>query len=131
MLDGASSRILNNDPISACTDVLTRLGSPKQVISSANCTWIDRAELAALRRCCPGATITSIHGHIAESFSAGPLLALAATLLSGKMIPLRGKLEPHHGLSAASGEEPAISVVSVCTDYAKTVSALGVAVGNG
>ncbi len=131
LLDGASSRIVNKDPSSACADVLTRLGSPKQVISSANGTWIDRAELAALRRSCPGATITSIHGHIAESFSAGPLLALAATLLSGKMIPLRGKIDPHIGLSAASGEEPAISVVSVCTDYAKTVSALGVAVGNG
>jgi 3-oxoacyl-[acyl-carrier-protein] synthase II len=131
VLQGASSRIVQKDPTSAASDVLARLGSPQQVISSANGTWIDRAELAALRRSCPGATITSIHGHVPEAFSAGPLLALAGTMLSGKMIPLRGGLEENNRLFAASGEEPAISVVSLCTDYARTVSGVGIAVGNG
>jgi 3-oxoacyl-[acyl-carrier-protein] synthase II len=128
MMEGASARPRDTDRVEACREVLQQLGSPKHVISSANGTWIDRTELAALRRCCAGAVVSSVYGHLAESFSVGPLLSLAGTLLSGRMIGLRGGgLADVAGLSAARGTEAPESVVALCTDYKGLVS--GVRVG--
>jgi hypothetical protein len=97
------------------------------VISSANGTRIDRAELAALRRACPGATVSSIYGHVAESFSVTPLLGIAATLLAGRLPALRGgSIDPTTGLTPATGAETPESVVALCSDYTGHVSALRV-----
>jgi 3-oxoacyl-[acyl-carrier-protein] synthase II len=132
VLEGASARPREGDRIQACRDVLTQLKSPTHVISSANGTWVDRSELAALRRSCPaGTVVSSIYGHLAESFSVGPLLALAGTLLTGRMMALRGGgLADIAGLSAANGNEKPESVVALCTDYQGLVSGVRIAMGN-
>jgi 3-oxoacyl-[acyl-carrier-protein] synthase II len=125
VLEGASARPHPGDPSAAARNVLTQLQSPRNVISSANGTRIDRAELAALRRACPGATVSSIYGHVAESFSVTPLLAIAATLLSGRLPALRGAaLDPASGLIPATGIETPDSVVTLCSDYTGQTSAL-------
>jgi len=49
------------------------------VIDSANGTWLDRVEAAALRR--SELESSSLSGGLAECFSAGPLAAVAAALL--------------------------------------------------
>jgi 3-oxoacyl-[acyl-carrier-protein] synthase II len=128
ILDAASSRAKAGEPAWAAEQVLARLGRPAHVISSANGTWIDRAELAALRRACDAATVSSIYGHTAESFSATPLLGLAGALLSGKMMRLRGGGETLAGTRPATGAEPVDSVVSLCTDYSGLVSGVKIAV---
>jgi hypothetical protein len=107
---------------------MTKLGCSQYVISSANGTWIDRAELAAVRRMCPGAVVSSVYGHIAESFSAGPLLALAGPLLSERMMPLCGRgLAGVGGISAATGMEAPDEVGALCTDYTGAASAIRLA----
>jgi len=132
VLQGAAARPRNGDRIGACLQVLEQLGAPRHVITSANGTWVDRAELAALRRCCAGATVTSAYGHVAESFSVGPLLGLAATLLSGRLPRLRGGgLANVAQLTPATGDERPESVAALCTDYAGVVSGLRVAIGAG
>jgi hypothetical protein len=61
----------------------------------------------------------------------GPLLALAGTLLTGRMMALRGGgLADVAGLSAANGTEEPESVVSLCTDYQGLVSGVRVGLGN-
>jgi 3-oxoacyl-[acyl-carrier-protein] synthase II len=130
VLEGASARPREADRVGACRQVLEQLKSPRHVISSANGTWVDRAELAALQCCCEGAVVSSIYGHVAESFSAGPLLALSGMLLSGRMAALRGGgLADVTRLSAATGSETPESVVALCTDYAGAVSAVRVGIG--
>jgi 3-oxoacyl-[acyl-carrier-protein] synthase II len=131
VLDAAMARPLEGDRVAACRQVLEQLDSPRHVISSANGTWVDRVELAALRRCCKGAVVSSVYGHVAESFSVGPLIALGATLLSGKMIPLRGDgLSAQSDVIPATGGEQPSSVVALCTDYAGPVSALRIGLNN-
>jgi 3-oxoacyl-[acyl-carrier-protein] synthase II len=132
VLEGATARPRDGDRVEACREVLAQLKSPTHVISSANGTWVDRTELAALRRCRgDGAVVSSVYGHLAESFSVGPLLALAGTLLTGRMMALRGGgLADVAGLSAANGTEEPESVVSLCTDYQGLVSGVRVGLGN-
>jgi hypothetical protein len=105
--------------------VLRDLGGPTSVISSANGTWIDRSEAAALRlvardtRSVP--TVSSIYGHIAETFSAGPLAALSAVLLTGRLPVLLGS--PDDGLRhAGRGGTRVASFGVICTDYTGLVS---------
>lgn len=132
VLEGATARPRDGDRVEACREVLVQLKSPTHVISSANGTWVDRTELAALRRCCgEGAVVSSVYGHLAESFSVGPLLALAGTLLSGRMMALRGAgLANVSGLSPATGTEKPEAVVALCTDYQGLVSGMRVGLGN-
>jgi 3-oxoacyl-[acyl-carrier-protein] synthase II len=131
VFQGASARRQNDDPSAAPRQVLAQLDSPRQVISSANSTWIDRAELAAIRRAAPGALITSIYGHAAESFAAGPLLGLAAALLSQKVPRLRSSgLQDTSDFTPATGEEKATSIAALCTDYCGIASGIRIHVGN-
>jgi 3-oxoacyl-[acyl-carrier-protein] synthase II len=131
VLDGAASRGGPGDSAAtAQRAVLERLKGPAYVISSANGTWVDRAELAGIRRACPGAVVTSAYGHAAETFSTGPLLGIAGTLLSGKMLRLRGDgLSGVDGVSPATGDERPESFVSLCTDYAGSVTGVRFAPG--
>jgi 3-oxoacyl-[acyl-carrier-protein] synthase II len=123
VLGGASSRLLKGDQIATCRHVLTQLDSPTQIVTSANGTWIDRAELAAICRSCEGATVSSIYGHVAESFSAGPLLGLSAALISQKLPRLRGQdASEFKTLISATGDEKAKLVTSLCTDYSGLVA---------
>jgi 3-oxoacyl-[acyl-carrier-protein] synthase II len=86
--------------VDAIRTVLADLHHPRHVMSSANGTWIDRAESAALRR--SDAILSTLYGHFPELFSAGPLAAIAA------------------GLSA--GDEPPNSFGVLCTGYTGTVA---------
>lgn len=56
-----------------------RAAGATRVVNSANGTWLDRVEVAAWRR--SGLEMSSLQGRLAECFSAGPLAAVAATLL--------------------------------------------------
>jgi hypothetical protein len=60
---------------------LQNLKNPPLIFTSANNTWIDRAEAAAITRACPTAKTRRLYGHFPELFSAGPLTAIAAGLL--------------------------------------------------
>lgn len=111
--------------------VLRDLGQPGAVISSANGTWIDRAEAAALRHggssAGNAATVSSIYGHLAETFSAGPLAAIAAVLLTGRIPALFGA--GVSGLRTAGAMEETRSFGVLCTDYTGLVSGCRVGVG--
>ena len=62
------------------SNVLAEITVP-QVISSANATRIDQQEFAAIRTTHPDAAISSLYPRTAETFSAGPLLSIAAGAL--------------------------------------------------
>jgi 3-oxoacyl-[acyl-carrier-protein] synthase II len=103
--------------------VLKELKNPANILSSACGTWIDRAEAAAIRRSEGARLVSAIYGHIAEAFSASPLVGLAAGLLSRKMPRLLGGAwEDGRGIQPASGEEAIDSVAAICTDFTGAVS---------
>jgi len=126
--------------VAAAERVLRDLGSPRFVVSSANGTWIDRVEAAALRHVAgeapaskSRAVVSSIYGYVAETFSTCPLAALAAVLLTGRLPALFG---PGPGLGngcaagpiGASGTEGRATPFGVlCTDYAGLVSGCRIA----
>jgi len=103
--------------------VLKELKNPANILSSASGTWIDRAEAAAIRRSDGARLVSAIYGHIAETFSASPLVALAAAMLTHKMPRLLGgSWENEQGIQAANGEETIDSVAAICTDFTGAVS---------
>jgi 3-oxoacyl-[acyl-carrier-protein] synthase II len=116
ILETAASFGNREQTIDSVQEVLKRLGNPANIISSANGTWIDRAENAAIRRSENVRAVSSIYGHIAETFSAGPLVAIAATLLSGKLPTL------------LHSDENARDFAAICTDFSGAVSGMRVAV---
>jgi hypothetical protein len=122
-----SSRKASSDPAAAARDVLRRLGGGRHVISSANGTWVDRAEWAAIRRESAGAVVSAPYGIVPETFSCGPLIGIAGTLLTRRMIPLAGGgLADATHVTPATGGEAVDSVVALCTDYAGAVSGIRV-----
>jgi 3-oxoacyl-[acyl-carrier-protein] synthase II len=146
----ASSFGEGREEIESAAGVLRELGDPAAVISSANGTWVDRVEAAALRHAgsrgdssssAPRRTVvSSLYGHVAETFSVGPLAAVAAVLLTGKLPALFGpgpngpKGEPGgaraSGLARATASQaPPESFGVLCTDYAGLVSGCRVGLG--
>jgi 3-oxoacyl-[acyl-carrier-protein] synthase II len=113
-----------SDVVETVSRVLAELKHPAHVLSSACGTWIDRAEAAALRQTGTG-SVSAIYGHIAETFSASPLIALAAVLLSGKMPRLLGDGRPKGAVKAASSDI-VHSVAAICTDFTGTASGIRV-----
>jgi 3-oxoacyl-[acyl-carrier-protein] synthase II len=117
--------------IESVADVLKRLGDPAHIITSANGTWIDRAESAAIRRSISGGggdrVVSSIYGHIAETFSVSPLVAITATLLSRKMPRFLASDCEGGGIHTATGDENADNFAAICTDFSGSVSGLCVA----
>jgi len=92
---------------------LASLGSANHILSSANGTWVDRAELAGIRRASPDAIVGTTYGKLAEYFSASPLLGIAATLLSG-VLP-----------NSPSGSVAKFDrFAALCTDYTGWVSGI-------
>jgi hypothetical protein len=66
--------------------------------------------------------VSSLDGHLAETFSVGPLAAVAAVLLTRRMPPLFGE-GPGGDLLPATGAEAAGDPIAVlCTDYVGLVS---------
>ena len=72
-----------------------------------------------------------MYGLAAETFSASPLAAIAAVLLSGKLPRLVGGAWNQSGARAATGEETvgaaAGSFAAICTDFTGCVSGVRVA----
>ncbi len=76
----ASRRFAQPDAIDATIEVLRELRDPSAIVSSANNTWIDRSESAAIRHLNSNVSTRSLYGSIAETFSVGPLASIAAML---------------------------------------------------
>lgn len=91
-------------------ELLSCIDQPGRIISSANATWIDRAEKLGIDR--QGLSFSSLYGRIAETFSAGPLLAIAAGLLGGQL------LSP----PPSSCEK----FTSICTDFTGAIAGVSV-----
>jgi 3-oxoacyl-[acyl-carrier-protein] synthase II len=70
-------RIGSHASAHSMSDVLNSLQHAKHVYSSANGTWIDRTERAAMTT---ARQISTLYGHIAECFSVLPLLSVAAAM---------------------------------------------------
>ena len=119
VLKSANFRGRPNESIESACRVLETLDSPRAVLTSASGTWIDRAEAAAIRRKSPSAVASSLYGHVAEHFSAAPLLAVASTLLTGRLPRMLQRLRD---IIAANGAEPAQRFAAICTDFTGCVS---------
>jgi len=112
--------------IESVAEVLKRLSDPAHIITSAHGTWIDRAESAAIRHRGGDRVVSSIYGHIAETFSVSPLVAIAATLLSRKMPRFFGS-DWGGGVLAATGDENTGDFAAICTDFSGAVSGMRIA----
>ena len=117
---GTAARGKPSAAIQTISRVLSELKNPSRVLSSACGTWIDRAESAALRHN-GNPLVSTIYGHIAETFSASPLIAIAAVLLSGKMPDLPGQSSPENEKRALT-TDTADSFAAICTDFTGCVS---------
>jgi 3-oxoacyl-[acyl-carrier-protein] synthase II len=104
--------------VSAVTDAVRAVGSPPRIISSANGTWLARAELRGISRAAPRCALASITDHLGETFSAGPLAALAATVL-GALPTSKAGAEP-------AGQHPSGPFALVSTDWTGTATALSI-----
>ena len=75
----------------------------RQVICSANGTWLDRAERRALARAAGDASVGCVYDACGEAFSVTPLLGIAAALLVGELPALA---DPPRSVPAGSDERP-------------------------
>jgi 3-oxoacyl-[acyl-carrier-protein] synthase II len=127
------------DFIDGVTRVLIELENPSLVLSSANDTWIDRMERAAIRRAgCTGPAlgaapgrrhVGAIYGWMSECFSVNPLAALAAVLLAGA--GSRGGPVPRF-LQGPNGDSAGLDHAGViCTDYSGGVSGVRISLPRG
>lgn len=106
--------------IAVADRILAQLSDPPAIMSSANGTWLDRVEDGALRlsaaRSGHRAAVSSLCGHLAECFSAGPLAAVAAVLLGGSLPTSYGS----YTLAACDG--PVESFAALASDYSGLVA---------
>jgi 3-oxoacyl-[acyl-carrier-protein] synthase II len=102
-------RLDPHNPIKTIGVLLKNLDHPSTVLSSANGTWIDRVESAALHRTGLKRTMWTLYGSVPELFSAGPLAAIA-----------RGICAP------LPGPTPIASFGVLCTGYTGTVAGVRV-----
>lgn len=95
--------------------MLDDLGQPDHLITSANSTWLGRMETAALNG--SPRTLTSLYGHIAETFSVMPLAAIAAVALTRRLPRLHGDMHSADGKSSPGvGDEPPTRFGLLVTD---------------
>lgn len=121
---GYDAHLASSHGLAAMRRVYQNLGRPEYLLTASNGTWLDRIERMALRRSSPalGAAaapppcLSSLYGHVAESFSATPLAALAGVLLSGRFP--QSLDPPSRHLQAASGDERPSQFGILATDYA-------------
>ncbi len=125
---------LNASSIRRAVGVLDRIGLPAHLLASANATWIDRFEGAVVRAAYRRArrdppVLAAWYGRLPESFSAGPLVGLAAVLLEGSLPVLPAGSALPAGLVAPRGDERPESFGVLATDYAGQFSAVRVGRG--
>lgn len=108
--------------------VLEELGAPAFVACSANGSWIDELEAGAIgdsRRAVGQPAVVTATGALgAETFSAGPLAALAAVLLTGSppRLDADGVSTRHPLVAAAMGTERPDQLGVIATDYTGLVA---------
>jgi 3-oxoacyl-[acyl-carrier-protein] synthase II len=109
-----------------CTAVMRGLG---HVLSSANGTGLDRLESAALRTM-GGAVVSSLAGHVAETFSAMPLAGIAAVLLSGRLPRLLNPRPRRSWIRPTAGDECPEVFGVLASDYQRLLSGARIARGS-
>jgi 3-oxoacyl-[acyl-carrier-protein] synthase II len=129
LVAATSARSSSGPPIHAAQQVLDELNAPAQVVGSANGTWVDRAETLAIAKANRDTTVSTLYGHVAEAFSVGPLLAIAAALGSRKLPRVLSPASAESGGAVLAREcQPIGSPFGVlCTDYSGVVSGAAVA----
>ncbi len=119
-------------------DVLEQIGDPPGVVCCASGSDLDGVELEALTRSALRAysrqrplAVTTLYGYLAETFSVGPIAAVAAVLLGGQL-PIM--LAESHGLPASMrgvGGDAAVGDFGVlCADHTGPVRAVRIGVDN-
>jgi 3-oxoacyl-[acyl-carrier-protein] synthase II len=127
---GASLR--PNHALEDVARLLRAIGQPTHLISSACGTWVDRLEAAAITRQSPGAIVSSLAGYFPETFSVGPLAAVAAALLRKRLPTLSSEpIDLPGTLTAATGEEAIDSVGLLCTGFNGTAAAAKISIDRG
>ncbi len=115
--------------VRAVRAVLGAIGTPGSVLSSANGTWLGRAEargIVAARRGRSPTTVSSISGYLGETFSAGPLAALAGVLLIGRLPAMEPDARPPGGLAPSSGSGVTGAFGVLCTDWSGLAAAVSI-----
>ncbi len=102
-------------------DVLRQIGSPANVLSSASGTWLDDIEAAAMKEA-GAVTVSSIYGHVAETFSAASLIGIAAVLAGRSLPAMIGGASQLRGVTAATGGQAITQFGAICTDLTGLVS---------
>jgi 3-oxoacyl-[acyl-carrier-protein] synthase II len=116
---------LNNffNPAAALLDCLRE---SRSLITSANGTWIDRAERITLRHLRGRErSITSLAGQFPECFSVTPMAAIAAGLLNGDLPSSNEQSLPGFNTPAAGDRSDAFAVLA--SDYTRLQSAAVIA----
>jgi 3-oxoacyl-[acyl-carrier-protein] synthase II len=132
VLAAASAAPGEGGEAAAADRVLAELGDPRHVLASANGTWIDRVESAALRhsarRAGHRAVVSSPYGHLAETFSVNALAGIAAVLLTGHLPALLGPAPAENDIEAARQADHATvtTFAALSTDYTGLISAVKV-----
>ncbi len=83
----AAGRIEPGRVVRGISDVMQRLEKTKSLFTSANGTWIDRAEALAVRQLNVEIKTSSLHGYFPELLSAGPLASIAVGLSRSTIAP--------------------------------------------
>jgi 3-oxoacyl-[acyl-carrier-protein] synthase II len=128
VLKYAAGRAESDRLIAVADGVLRQLSDPAAVMSSANGAWLEQVEGGALRcsaeRMGRSAKISSLGGYVAECFSAGPLAAIAAVLLGGKLP------KPHGAAGAEAFQEPVENFASLATDHNGLIAGVSIKVND-
>ena len=121
------------------TDVLQRIGDPPAVVCCASGSRLDDVEFEALSQSALRAytpqhplIVTTLYGYLAEMFSAGPIAAVAAVLLGGRLPVLPGR--PHGwpaSMRAADGDALDGDFGVLCADHTGPVRAVRIGIDNG
>lgn len=113
--------------------LLAQLGDSTSVFSSAGGTWIDRVEMAGIRRFCQPSwdsspiTVSSALGYTAELFSVTPLLGVAGALLVGALPRSLDPCGSSWGLiKPASGEDRTSDFSVICSNLTGSCSGVRV-----
>jgi len=103
---GASVQMTSDTAIDGIASLIARLPTPATIFSSANRTWIDRAEELALRKSKSTAAMRQLYGRLPEIFSVGPLASVAAGLLQNAPAPFGVLCCGYDGVVSAIGMVP-------------------------
>jgi hypothetical protein len=114
--------------------LLTALGCPAQIVTSANATWLGHLELMGLGRAMrrkagdkvdDAVTLGAMYGHLGEAFSALPLCALAMTAVRGRLPALlAGSVQGSKTIHPASSDTLLKVAAVLASDYSGLTTAV-------